>query len=343
MKTTHTSPTCSPAAPLAGGSGDAEPNSGAIIHSVINRRHGAATVLDRTARARAETEREQLCSTLQRLHRIGELHTPAPLRRLVREAEVLAAAALLRRLALIAPALSPAQLLAHCERAATNEAGHHAHLIDPLQLRHLLTCHEDLPNEQFTAVELYELDRALEHGPLEQVLNHLRRLGSRCATLPRTTPALLRTRLLRLSASGTSTEWIPAVAFEIAVLDMRLHGPLGWENTRLFCALLKQIYAASIRGLESYLEAAEIAHAANRYRTAGEVALADYLRRLEAEYDRSALPLLERNIATAAEQRSRIAAAAVPAPGTPAVARQPRRRLLFGLLDLFPFPAASRS
>ncbi|HLP06781.1 MAG TPA: hypothetical protein VK178_01345, partial [Opitutaceae bacterium] len=179
MKTTHTSQTCSSAAPLAGGDRDAEPNSAAIIRSVINRRHGAAPVLDRTARARAETEREQLCSTLQRLHQLGESRTPVPQRRLLREAEVLAAAALLRRLALIARSLSPAQLLAHCERAAANETGLHAHLIDPLQLRHLLTCHEDLPNEQFTAVELYDLERAFEHGPLDQALNHLRRLGAR--------------------------------------------------------------------------------------------------------------------------------------------------------------------
>ncbi|HLP06782.1 MAG TPA: hypothetical protein VK178_01350, partial [Opitutaceae bacterium] len=167
-------------------------------------------------------------------------------------------------------------------------------------------------------------------------------LGARRDTLPRTTPALLRQRLLRLGVTAASTERIPALAFELAVLDVQLHGPLGWENTRLFCALLKQINGATVPGLESYLEAAEIAHTASRYRTAGEVAQADYFRRLEAAHDHSALPLLERNVAAAAEQRSRAAAAAPATPEVSPAARPPRRRFLSGLLDLIPFPAASR-
>lgn len=312
------------------------PSSLAIIRAVVASRAGPTALLDRSALHQLGAAQERLCTTLGRLHQIGMENTPVKLRRLVRESEVERAATLLRRLVLITPDLDQGTLVAHCEQTATEDLDYHAHLLDPFQLRHVLTFHEDIPHENLTAVELYELSRALEQGQTAAVSRWFRQIGARAATLPRGTTAHLRELLGRHCHAGMKRETLAAYAFELAALDVQLVGPLGWENSRLFCALLKQIGGDTVPGLESYVEPAEIGQAVLRFRATGNKRQLDYFFGLESVFDHTALQLLERNVLKTAEQRSAEAYAATPA-ARPAPVPQPaapvsiRRGLLAGL------------
>lgn len=316
------------------------PDSATIIHTVITCRNGRPALLDREARQREEAEREELSLTLRSLHQIGIEQTPAPLRRLVREAEIERAVAVLRRFVLLHPGVSMEQVVEHCERAANVELDYFAHVADPLQVRHLLTYHEDIPHEELTAVDLYALDRILENGPETAITGWFGRLDPRHRALPRSTPGYLRSLVARACRDGISAARLGPLAFEVAVLSRRMQGELGWEDSRLFLSLVKQIGGDTVPGLESYLESGEASHAAAQHRAAGHTRQGAYFRQLASYFDHTALPVLERSIQAAVEQRTELVRpmASLPAPAPIACAAvphpEPRRGLFASLFSL---------
>lgn len=188
------------------------PDSAALIHTVALRHGGAPAALDPAARRREELEREELSTALLSLHRIATDQAPLPLQRLVREAEVTRAAAVLRRLKLLRPEVPFAQIVDHCARAAaaTESFGH---LVDPFQLRHLLTFHDDIPHEELTAIDLYDLERVLENGPETGVATWFARLEDRLPALPASTPAFLRHVFARACAAGVPVSRLSPFSF----------------------------------------------------------------------------------------------------------------------------------
>ncbi len=312
------------------------PDSASIIHAVINRRGGAPAILDREAAQREQTERANLGLLLHALHEIAEARVPSGLRRLIKESEVQRAAAVLRRFSLLHPTVSYGQLLEHCERATVAEHDPVAHLVDPLQLRHVLTFHEGIPHEELTAIDLYELDRAIEHGPESAVAAWFANVDPQRRALPGATPAYLRTLYFRAARAGVPAARLGTLSFETAVLTLRLQGVIGFEDTRLFFSLLKQIAGEDIPGLESHLESGETHHAAAQHRAAGNTRPAEYFRQLANYFDHTALPNLEQRVVHTAAERS---IASQPAAHTPppvaATASAPvRRGFLSGLFGL---------
>ncbi len=312
------------------------PDSAALIHTVVLRHGGAPATLDPAARQREAAERAELSAALQALHGIAIAQAPAPFQRLVREAEVTRAAAVLRRLKLLRPGLNFAQIVDHCTRAgaASDSFGH---LVDPFQLRHLLTFHDDIPHEELTAIDLYDLDRVLENGPDSGVAAWFARLETRLPALPASTPAFLRHVFARACAAGVPATRLSALSFELSVLTLRLQNLLGFEDTRLFFSLLKQIKGEAVPGLESYLEAADAAHAATQHSAAGHSRPAWYFRQLAAYFDDTALPALERRVAATVAERTRSVPVPLPLPvpaPAPVAPVEPRRGFLASVFEL---------
>lgn len=296
------------------------PDSASIIHTVANRRDSSAAMKDRETVQREQVERNNIGLLLHALHEIADTHIPPAQRRLVQEAEIKRAIAVLRRFFLSHPGVKLEELLDHCEQATSRDRSALAHLIDPLQLRHVLTFHRGIPDAVLTAADLQALDVAVEHGLDAAVIDWFARIGLRSTSLPKATPAYLRTVFARACRPGVSGSLLEILSFESAVLNMRVQGVLGFEDTRLFFSLLKQIASGSVPGLDRYLEAGETNHAVVQHRTVGNTWAADYFKVIAAEFDHTALATLEQRVIHTAAQR----AAAQPRPDpSPATAAEP--------------------
>lgn len=309
------------------------PDSASIIHTVANRRDTAASLLDRERAQREQVERTNVGLLLHSLHEIADDRIPDGKRRLVREPEVQRAIAVLRRFSLLYPEAKLEQVLEHCERTAAQDADIAAHLIDPLQLRHVLTFHEGIPHEELTSTELFELDRAIEDGPESAIVGWFAKIGPRSAALPKATTAYLRSVFERACRAGTSAPLLDALSFEVAVLTLRIQGVIGFEDLRLFFSLLKQSAGERIPGLEGYLEAGETNHALVQHRTAGNSDSAEYFQRMAKDFDHTRLPTLEQKAINTAAGRT----TPMHAPDKPAITAArpvPRRGLLANLRGL---------
>ncbi len=278
------------------------PDSASIIHTVANRRSNTAGILDRETTQREQVERNNVSLLLHALHESGENHVPAEQRRLVREAEVQRAIAVLRRFNLLHPSVRLDQILDHCERATALDRDPVAHLVDPFQLRHVLSYHEGIPHEELTSADLCELDRIVENGPDAGIAGWFAQLGARIDALPKSTPACLRTVFERACAKRIPAARIELFAFELAVLTLRIQGPIGLEDTRLFFSLIKQIEADGIQALSGFLDATEANHAVVQHQAVGNTAATTYFRQFASDFDHNALGKLEQRLIDAANQ-----------------------------------------
>lgn len=322
---------------------DFRPDSASIIHTVANRRDSTAPMKDRESAQREQVERHNIGLLLHALNEIADARIPPEQRRLIQESEVKRAIAVLRRFFLANPEVKLEELLDHCEQTATRDKNPVAHLIDPLQLRHVLTFHTGIPHETLTSTDQLELQHAVEHGPESAIVAWFERIGAQNAALPKSTPAYLRTVFERVCRTYPHPVLLEAFALESAILTLRTQGVIGFEDTRLFVSLLKQIAGQGIPGMETFLEAAETNHAAAQHRAVGNTAAVSYLRSIAATFDHTALPKLEQWVVTTAAQRA--AAAVQPEPdclpperevtiSEPVAPDKPRRGLFSGLRDL---------
>ncbi len=292
------------------------PDSASIIHTVANRRDSTAAMKDRETAQREQIERNNIGLLLHALHEIADSHIPATQRRLIQELEIKRAIAVLRRFFLSHPGVKLEDLLDYCEQATARDRNSLAHLIDPLQLRHVLTYHTGIPNEVLTSADLHELDQAVEHGLEAAIMEWFARIGNRSTVLPKSTPAYLRTVFAKACRPGVSGALLEMLSFESAVLNMRVQGVLGFEDSRLFFSILKQIASGSVPGLDRFLEAGEANHAVVQHRSLGNTWAVEYFKAVAAEFDHTALTNLEQRVVHTAAQRA-AAAAAQPRPTPP--------------------------
>lgn len=314
------------------------PDSASLIHAVVTRQDRTGAIKDREAKQREQIERTNVGLLLHALHEIADSNIPPDQRRLVQESEVQRAISILRRLFLLYPDVRLEQLLTHCEEATARDRNPAAHLIDPFQLRHVLTFQAGAPHAALPAEDLAVLERLVEHSPTAEIAAWFARIGDTCAQLPKSAPVALRPVFARASRAFAPAPNLELLAFETAVLTLRIQGVVGVEDTRLFFSLLKQIGGAAIPGLEGYLQADEVNHATSQHRAIGNAAMGDYFRSLAHAFDHSALPALEKHLFATVEARTAPPAPAEPAPPAPAPEAsrpvEPRRGLFSGLRDL---------
>lgn len=328
------SPGTPPSPASHSGETDHRPDSASLIHAVATRLDRSGALKDSEARQRELVERTNQGLLLHSLHEIADAIIPPAQRRLVQEAEVRRALAVLRRFALLFPAVGLEQLLLHCETAAAADRNPVAHLIDPLQLRHLLTFREERadafpPPEEFPALE-----RLVAHAPAAEITAWFGRLEESWPQLSKSTPGALRDVFARSCRAFAPEENLATVACETAVLTLRLQGIVGLEDTRLFFSLHKQIAGPALPGMDDYLQSDEINHATTQHRTAGHASTADYFRGLAQTFDHGRLPALEQHLSATAAARSAPGVPeppAAPEPPPPAAPAEPRRGLFSGL------------
>jgi hypothetical protein len=194
----------------------------------------------------------------------------------------------------------------------------------------LLTFQAEVPSS-LSSEELHALTHLAEHGPEAELLAWFARIGEGRAQLPKSAPIGLRPIVARACRSFLPAAQIELLAFETAVLTVRIQGVVGFEDTRLFFSLLRQIGGSAVPGLEGYLQSDEVNHATTQHRAIGNAALGDYFRSLAHAFDHYALPALEQRVFTTVEARDAPPPPPEPVAPEPPPPPEPRRGLFSGL------------
>ena len=309
----------------------ARPSAEAIIRTAVNQRLGPVQSLTPEARKREVTERETLASAIYRLFSIGLEHTPACLHPEVRDKDVEEVATILRRLALVR-GVPLATLVSHAAAKAAGDKNAAAHRADPFQIRHLLSFYRNIPSTWLDASQIARLQGALARRDDETVGRWFANVTSHTDRLPKETPAFLLNVLLKQCTAGNCD--VAVFAFEQAVLSVRLHGALGWENTRIFYALLKRLSGVASTAFDDYLTRAELDSAIRLHEESGDEAQLVHFLGLRARYDEEVLGKLESTINTIAHQRDAAASGERTDAPTPKIISPPVRRFS-NLLRIF--------
>jgi hypothetical protein len=174
--------------------------------------------------------------------------------------------------------------------------------LDPLQLRHLLTFHQDIPHEELTALDIQALKRTCENASKENTHLWFEAVTKRKNALPRSTPQFLRQMITELWTTG-HRDFLETLATELTVLDCAMFDALGWENSRLFLAVFKRLHGANCRPASAYIDSEEINAAIEMYKLLGDSDQVVHFRALSTTFDYSALRRLEHTMIAASRER----------------------------------------
>jgi hypothetical protein len=273
------------------------PYAAQVIHAVINRRLGPVLSIVPEARRREIAERETVADSVHRLYQIGQDRTPGHRNRAVCESDVEWVTTILRRLSLIRFAPLP-ELIAYAAEKSAADTNEFAHLADPFLIRHVLTCQKAIPNEVLTLSAVEGIQHALDRRDPAAVRAWFTSLPWPKSQLPRETPAFLKRVVLDRVMAGES-DHAPLV-FEQAVLDVRLYGVLGWENTRSFYVLLKRLTGAATTIFDAYLDTTDLDSCVRMHEEFGDQRQLAHFVNLRSKRTPATLARLERMVAAAA-------------------------------------------
>jgi hypothetical protein len=161
--------------------------------------------------------------------------------------------------------------------------------IDPFALAHLLSSGIPSAGATRTLSGLTEAVRRNDVSSIRACFEALGRLGWRLGPLG-------PVRALFLECARANLLGLPAFAFELAVLEKRLHNELGWENARAFVSLVAALEPRCASALRDYLEQPDLIEAANGYRTLRDKTPVGLLEMLRRDWNREALPQLQKRV-----------------------------------------------
>ena len=270
------------------------------IRNAAKKWFGPIELLDPKARAIEFSRQEAILQPLFRLHRLSCNLVPEAQRIPVTEQDVFSAILVLNRLNISVK--SPiATVLAYCEARSVREKNPRLNQLDPLQLRHLLSFHEDIPHEEMNTLDINTLRDACEKFDRNAINAWFRRIATRRHALPNAAPQFLRQMINDLWNAGHQT-FLEAFATELAVLDTSMLEALGWENSRLFLALFKRLHGSACRSATPFIDAEEIDAAIEMYKLLKDEAQLLHFRALATAFEANALRRLERTIVTASKE-----------------------------------------
>ena len=305
-----------------------------LIRAAFKGWSGPLELVDTGGRQKEIAEREAMLAAVLRLHAIGRSRVCTEEGRMVRAFDVERVLSCFRRLSLIAQ-VKPLDIAAYCEREAADDDNLLAHKADPLQLRYVLTFHKPETAGHFSG-KIEALKRVCERADQAGMRAWFEEIGANKAQLPKETCQFLRLALLRLWNRRMGD--METLAFELAVLEVRQFEAMGWENTRMFCALLRRIGGGNLPAFGAYLTSDDIQEALELHQAFGNIEQCAHFRALGTVHDPKLVGELEKAVfATAAHFD---AAAVAPAPiddsgsGSPHVdaprQKPSRLRRLFG-------------
>lgn len=289
-----------------------------IIREVFNSRAGDLNLVDESLRQAEWAKRNTLLRLLYRLYRAGRDHTPAELRREIRTSEVEAVISAIQRLSFMGNPTAD-ELVAFCEHSAKGDDDVLGHVMDPFQLRHILSFHHPSTREQIGSESIATLVAACRERNIPVVQIWFHDLIRNHEFLPKDTPQLLRAILLSLWKSGQAE--LGALAFEIAVLDVQLFDDLGWESTRAFCTQLRRATGPGCESLDSYLTDEDIDDALTISEELRQDDLVVHFRKLATTYNTQHHRALRKRVLVAAGKAAESASTppvpvATPRPST---------------------------
>jgi len=271
------------------------------LRNIVKKWFGHVEAVDTKARTAELTRQEVILHLLLHLHRISCNLVPEPLRIPLQEQDVFSAIILLNRIAITLG--SPvAAILCYCEVRAVRENNLRFNQIDPLQLRHLLTFHQDIPHEALNALDIQRLRVACETADITAIRNWYATISKRKTILPKDAPQFLR-RLASDVWNAGHEDFLDTYAKELAVLDATLFDVLGWENTRFFFALFTRIQGAEYCPAAAFLlTKADIVLAIEQSTQLGNADEVLHFHMLLARYNEQAFQRLEHTILAAAKE-----------------------------------------
>ncbi|MGC4074754.1 MAG: hypothetical protein QM760_20075 [Nibricoccus sp.] len=305
-----------------------------VIRAALNRWAGPVQRLDIEGKKRELADREELMTALLRLYALSRASIPKGIAPVIRAVDVERVLSCFRRLSLMGGA-TPSAIVDYCERAAADDDNHAAYRADPLMLRYVLTFHQAQTQVWFAANDEARLVYVCERADLAGIRAWFERVSANKEEMPKDCCQYLRLMLLRLWNRRMGD--METLAFEQAVLEVRLFETMGWENTRMFCALLRRIGGGNLPAFGAYLSSEDIEEALVLHESLSDSEQCTHFRALATVHDRRLLGELERAVFANAAHFDTAAIAASAAQEVAPVEAQPspapkasRLRRLFG-------------
>jgi len=270
------------------------------LRNAVKKWFGPVETLDPKARAAELNHQDLILQSLIKLHRLSCNLVPESIRIPLQEQDVFTGIILLNRITLTLG--SPyAAILCYCEARAVREKNIRVNQIDPLQLRHLLCFHQDIPHEELNSLDIQRLRTACEKSESTNIIAWFENISKRKAVLPKDTPQYLRQLAYDLWNAGHEI-FLEIYAKELAVLDVTLLQSLGWENSRLFFALFKRLHGTGCRSAAVFLNETDLALAIEQSKQLGNSEETVHFRALSTTYDAPTFRRLEATILAASKE-----------------------------------------
>jgi len=245
------------------------------IRGALNREFGFVKPAEETPLA---SDREQLVNLL---HDLYQITADADMLPLLNHADIIDTAAIIQRLQLIGHRDN--QLLVGYCRRKSMDGDRNLNFSDPLQRRHLLCYAGNVASNPFIMGKITELEEILSVDDADRLNAWFEQLATNQDKLPKDCPALLRRYLLRFAESGKAC--IASFSHQLAILDVRLMGPIGWENSRAFHVLLKRFGASKCDYLSNYLSHDELRDAISLHQSMGNMAAVEHFEFLYSSFN----------------------------------------------------------
>ena len=271
------------------------------LRNAVKKWFGPLEMLDPKGRAHESARHEAMINTLCRLHRLSCNLVQESQRLPLIEQDIFTAILILNRIS-ITVKCPPGAIVGYCESHAVREDNLRLNQLDPLQLRHLLAFHQDIPHEELNALDIQTLKRACENASKHDIHLWFEAVTKRKNALPLGAPQFLRQLVTELWTTG-HRDFLETLATELTVLDCAMFDVLGWENSRLFLSIFKRLHGSTCRPASTYIEAEEISAAIEMYKQLGDSDQVVHFRALSTTFDNGALRRLEHTIIAASKER----------------------------------------
>ena len=282
------------------------------IRNAANKWFGPLEMLDPIARAGERERHECILQSLLRLHRLSCNLVPEAQRLPVQEQDVFSAILVLNRIAITVKSPAAA-IVGYCEARAVREQNLRFNQLDPLQLRHLLAFHQDIPHEELNALDIQTLRSACEKSDKTSIQLWFENIAKRKDDLPKGAPQFLRQLVVDLWNEGHH-DFLDTFATELAVFDSAMFDVLGWENSRLFLAVFKRLHGKDCRPASVFIDKEEIDTAIELYKQLADPDQVIHFRALATIFEAKSLRRLEHTIISAAKENGTRIRSARPSP-----------------------------
>lgn len=268
-----------------------------LIRSVMNREYG---VIQQSAYCTGALERTR-AQMIDFIMALRALALNAGARVLVGEADILRVCSCIKRLELQGYK-NLTFIQDFCTRRASRDPMEY-HECDPLQLRHLLTFSIDVPNYDMPQEELSLIECHLAEGDSESLMRWFERHANSGVAHNKSLPAYLRRFIMDYPEAPLAA--VKTFAFELAVMDVRISGALGWENARTFYSTMCLVQDRRHDPLEAYMDDREINAGVLIHQHSGDAEGRTYFAQRLDTFDPADLKSLEQMVFDAASRNDR--------------------------------------